>query len=65
VFENQRDWPCRIKKSLGAAPRNLFSNRSKGFELTGFNKLSDNSIAFGAKRLRTYKFNTKLNAKFK
>jgi hypothetical protein len=29
----------RLSKALGAATRNLLSNRSKGFELTGFKKL--------------------------
>jgi hypothetical protein len=33
----------QLKKTLGAAPRNLLSNRSKGFfKLTGFQKLCAN-----------------------
>jgi hypothetical protein len=41
--------PCRFLKALGAAPRHLSSNRSKGFELAGFEKLSANSKAFWCK----------------
>jgi hypothetical protein len=44
-------WP--LSKALGAAPRNLFSNRSKEFEFVGFKKLFTNSKAFRAKQLRT------------
>jgi hypothetical protein len=33
--------PCRFSKALGA-------NGSKGFDLTGFEKLSENSKGFGA-----------------
>jgi hypothetical protein len=46
--------PCQFSKALDATLRLLSSNRSKGFELTGFKKLSANSKAFGTKRLRTY-----------
>jgi hypothetical protein len=46
--------PCWFSKSLGATLRHLLSNRRKGFELAGFEKISANSKAFGAKRLRTY-----------
>jgi hypothetical protein len=45
--------PCRFSKALGATLRCLLSNRSKGFELAGFEKISANSEAFGTKRLRT------------
>jgi hypothetical protein len=45
--------PCRFSKALGATLRHLPFERSKGFELTGFEKLSTNSNAFGAKWLRT------------
>jgi hypothetical protein len=48
--------PCRFSKALGATLRHLLSNRSKGFELAGFEKISANSKAFGAKRLRTLYF---------
>jgi hypothetical protein len=46
--------PCRFSKALGATLRHLLSNRSKGFEIAGFEKISENSKAFGAERLRTY-----------
>jgi hypothetical protein len=51
-FQNRQAGSGRLSKALGAAPRNLFSNRSNGFELTGFKKLFSNSKAFCAKRLR-------------
>jgi hypothetical protein len=35
-FQNRRIGSGRISNALGAAPRNLFSNSSKGFELAGF-----------------------------
>jgi hypothetical protein len=54
--------PWRFSKPLGATLRHLLSNRSKGFELAGFEKISANSKAFGAKRLRTYQFSLKLKA---
>jgi hypothetical protein len=41
----------QLSKALDAAPRNLLSNRSKGFELAGFKKLFANLTAFRAKRL--------------
>jgi hypothetical protein len=44
----------RLSKALGAALRNLLSNRCKGFELAAFEKLLANSIAFHTKRLRIY-----------
>jgi hypothetical protein len=44
--------PGRFLKALGAALRNMLSNKSKGFELGGFEKLSANSKAFCAKWLR-------------
>ncbi len=40
--------------AIGAAPRTLLPNRRQGFELSCFQRLSGNSKAFGAKRLRTY-----------
>jgi hypothetical protein len=46
--------PCRLSKALGATLRHLLFKGSKGFELAGFEKISENSNAFGAKRLRTY-----------
>jgi hypothetical protein len=46
--------PHWFSKALGATPSHLFSNRSIGFELAGFEKLSANSKAFGTKQLRTY-----------
>jgi hypothetical protein len=45
--------------------RHLLSNRSKGFELAGIEKISANSKAFGAERLRTYEFSLKLKALLK
>jgi hypothetical protein len=47
-FQNRRVGSGRLSKALGAAPRNLLSNRSKGFELVGFNRLLANSKAFQA-----------------
>jgi hypothetical protein len=44
---------CRFSKALGATLRHLLSNGSKGFELAGFENISANSKAFGAKRFRT------------
>jgi hypothetical protein len=38
-FQNRRVGSGRLSKALGAATRNLLSNRSKGFELAGFKKL--------------------------
>jgi hypothetical protein len=53
-FENWRQVPWSVSKALDAVPRNLFSNRSKEFEIAGFEKLIANSIAFVANRLRAY-----------
>jgi hypothetical protein len=52
AFQNRRVGSGRLSKALGAATRNLLSNRSKGFELAGFKKLFANSKGFRAKRLR-------------
>jgi hypothetical protein len=41
-----------LSKALGAGLRKLLSNRSKGIELDGFEKLYANSKAFPAKVLR-------------
>jgi hypothetical protein len=38
-FQNRRVGSDRLSKALGAAPRNLISNRSKGFELASFEQL--------------------------
>jgi hypothetical protein len=35
--------PCRFSKALGTLLRHMPSNRSKGFELAGFEKFSANS----------------------
>jgi hypothetical protein len=35
-FQNRQNGSGRLSKALGAATRNLLSNRSKGFELAGF-----------------------------
>jgi hypothetical protein len=43
--------PCWFSKALGTTLRHLLFNRSKEFELAGFEKISANSKAFGAKRL--------------
>jgi hypothetical protein len=48
-FQNRRFGSGQLSKALGAAPRNLLSNRSKGFELPGFKKHFTNSIVFHAK----------------
>jgi hypothetical protein len=64
-FQNRRVGSGRLSKALGAAPRNLLSNRSKGFELAGFKKLFANSKAFRGKRLRINLFNIKLKGQFK
>jgi hypothetical protein len=45
-FQNQQAGSGRLSKAHGAAPRNLLSNRSKGFELAGFKKLFANSKRF-------------------
>jgi hypothetical protein len=50
-FQNRRVGSGWLSKALNTAPRNLLSNRSKGFELAGFEKLFANSKAFRAKRL--------------
>jgi hypothetical protein len=47
--QNRRVGSGRLLKALGAAPRNLLSNRSKGFDLAGFKKLFANSKVFRAK----------------
>jgi hypothetical protein len=39
-FQNLRVSSGRLSKALGAAPRNLLSNRSKGFEFAGFKSFS-------------------------
>jgi hypothetical protein len=44
-FQNRQDCPLQVSKALGATPRKLSSNRSKGFEFAGFKKLSANSKA--------------------
>jgi hypothetical protein len=51
-FQNRRVGSGRLSKAIDTAPRNLLSNRSKAFELAGFEKLFANSKAFGAKRLK-------------
>jgi hypothetical protein len=38
-FKNRQVVSGRLSKALGAAPRNLLSKRSKGYELAGFEKL--------------------------
>jgi hypothetical protein len=48
-FQNRPVGSGHFSIALGAAPRNLLSNRSKGFELAGFEKLFTNSMAFHAK----------------
>jgi hypothetical protein len=53
-FKTDKISPCCFSKALGATPIHLSPNRSKGFELAGFEKLSANSKACGEKRLRTY-----------
>jgi hypothetical protein len=52
--QKQARMPWQFSKALDVTPRNLSSNRSKGFELAGFEKLSENSKAFSSKQLRTY-----------
>jgi hypothetical protein len=51
-FQNRRVGSGWLSKALGAAPINLLTNRSKGFELASFKKLFANSKDFCAKRLR-------------
>jgi hypothetical protein len=53
-FQNRQNGSGRLSKALGAAKRNLLSNRSKGFELAGFKKLFANSKGFRAKQQRIY-----------
>jgi hypothetical protein len=64
-FKTDEIAPCRFSKALSATLRHLLSNRSKGYELAGFEKISANSKAFGAKQLRTYEFSLKLKALLK
>jgi hypothetical protein len=45
-FQNWQNGFGRLSKALGAATRNLLSNRCKGFELAGFKKLFANSKGF-------------------
>jgi hypothetical protein len=53
-FQDRQNGSGQLSKALGAATRHLLSNRSKGFELAGFKKLSANSKGFRAKRQRIY-----------
>jgi heme/copper-type cytochrome/quinol oxidase subunit 2 len=59
-FKTGKIAPCRFSKTLGATPRHLWSNRSKGFVLASFEKLSEDLKAFGTKRLGNYSFSLKL-----
>jgi hypothetical protein len=52
-FQNRLVGSGQLSKVLGAAPRNLLSNRNKGFELSRLKSFS-HSIAFHTKRLRIY-----------
>jgi hypothetical protein len=52
LLSKSASWLWPAFKALGAALRNLLSNRSKGFEFAGFKKLFANSKAFRAKQLR-------------
>jgi hypothetical protein len=52
AFQNRRVGSGRLSKALDAAPRNLLTKRSEGFELAGFKKLFANSKDFRTKRLR-------------
>jgi hypothetical protein len=65
AFQNRQVGSGRLSKALGAATRNLLSNWSKGFKLTGFKKLFANSKGFRAKQQRIYKFNIKLKGQLK
>jgi hypothetical protein len=53
-FQNRRNDSGRLSKALGAAKRNMLSNRSKGLELADFKKLFANSKGFRAKRQIIY-----------
>jgi hypothetical protein len=64
-FRYHRVGSGQLSTALGAAAKNLLSNRSKGFELAGFERLFANSITFHAKGLRIYKFNIKLKGQYK
>jgi hypothetical protein len=50
--QKQARMPWQFSKACDVTLRNLSSNRSKGFELAGFEKLSENSKAFGSKQLQ-------------
>jgi hypothetical protein len=65
AFQNWRDDPCRFSKALGATPRHLSSNRNKGFEIIGFEKLAADSKALGAKQLRTKLIQSKIKGTVK
>jgi hypothetical protein len=58
VLRTGKIGPGQFSKTLGAAPRNILPNRSRRFELTGFEKLSVNSSI-------AYYFNIKFKARFK
>jgi hypothetical protein len=45
-FQNWQVGFGRLSKALGTGPRNLLSNRSKGFELADFKKLFANQKLF-------------------
>jgi hypothetical protein len=51
-FQNQQVGSGWLSIALRTAPRKLLSNRSKGFEFAGFEKLFANSKAFRAKRIK-------------
>jgi hypothetical protein len=53
-FQNWQVGSGRLSKALGAAMRNLLSNRSKGLELAGFKKLFANSKGFRLKWQRIF-----------
>jgi hypothetical protein len=46
-FKTGKIASCRLLKALGATPKHLSFNRSKGFKLAGVKKLLVNSKAFG------------------
>jgi hypothetical protein len=52
VLKTSEIGPGRFSKAFGVSPRNMLPNSGEGFELVSFEKLSANSKAFGAKRLR-------------
>jgi hypothetical protein len=64
-FEKRQVVTCRFSKEFCANQRNVSTNRMRGISLFCLQKSSENSKAFGVKRLRTYSFNKILKRELK